>query len=73
MNLPDEKNIKQGAVQHLSAAVRLGNAAVMSMYYDSGRDGVLIGFRNGSLWVNTAGDSVIAMLGDVMDAVKRHT
>jgi len=67
-----EMNIKQAAIQDLCKAVRWGRTDIQSMYYDSGKDSVLIGFLNGSLWVNVAGDSVIAMLGDVMDTVRKH-
>jgi hypothetical protein len=42
------------------------------MYYEYSRDRVRIETAGGLLFVNTAGDSVIAMLGDVMDAVRKY-
>jgi hypothetical protein len=42
------------------------------MYYESSNDRVVIETSCGSLNVNVAGDSVIAMLGDVMDAVRKY-
>ncbi|MDR0557928.1 MAG: hypothetical protein LBG43_08715 [Treponema sp.] len=61
MMVMTEANYKQEAVQHLFSAIQRADTGVTAMYYDSGKDGVLVQYQNSSLWVNTAGDSIIAM------------
>ena len=62
-----EENIKQAAIQDLCKAVRRGRTIdIQTMYYNSSRENVFIGTSSGTLIVNVAGDSLIAMLGDVM-------
>jgi hypothetical protein len=76
MNEIGEMNIKQAAIQDVCKAVRWGRMDIQTMYYDSGKDSVLIRIRDGSLWenvsVSVAGDTVIEMRCDIMDAVRKH-
>jgi hypothetical protein len=68
-----EENIKQAAIQDLCKAVRRGRTTdIKSMYYEPTRDLVLIARSSGPQMVNVAGDSVIAMLGDVMRFIQKH-
>jgi hypothetical protein len=72
MTAMNEANYKQEAVHYLLSAIRHADTGVTAMYYESGRDGVFIQYPNGSLWVDTAGAGIIAMLDKVLAAVKRQ-
>jgi hypothetical protein len=67
-----EANYKQEAVQYLFSAIRRADTGVTAMYYEPGRDGVLIQYPDGSFWVDTAGADIVTMLDRVLRAVMRQ-
>lgn len=68
----DEVNIKQAAIQALFKALIYGRTEIAEMYYEATDDRVIAKTESGGYTVNVAGDSVMAMLCDVVDAVRRH-
>ncbi|GHU44528.1 hypothetical protein FACS1894190_15980 [Spirochaetia bacterium] len=64
---------KREALKNLHKAVSRQCPNITGLEYHAGKDSVLIKFRNGSLWVNTCGDSIIAMLSDVLNKIQKHS
>jgi hypothetical protein len=68
----NEANIKQAAVQDLWRAFRWGKTDIHSLYYEGTAERVRVQTRRSHFYVNVAGDSVLAMLCDIMDAIRKH-
>jgi hypothetical protein len=67
-----EANVKQAAVQELCTAVRWGTTDIYSLYYEGSTERVRVQMRHSHFYVNAAGDSVLAMICDVADAIRKH-
>jgi hypothetical protein len=67
-----EANIKQAAIQDLLRAVRWGTTDIHSLYYEGNSERVRVQMRDNHFYVNAAGNSVIAMISGVADAIREH-
>jgi hypothetical protein len=68
---------KQRALNYLLLAIRLQCPEISNLYYcfdeDNDMEFVTIKYNSGDTQtVNVSGDSIIAMLGDVLTAVRKH-
>jgi hypothetical protein len=67
-----EAHVKQAAVQDLWRAVRWGRADIHSLYYGDRTKRVRIHTGHNHFYVNAAGNSVLDMICDVADAIRKH-
>jgi hypothetical protein len=67
-----EANVKQAAVQDLWRAVRWETTDIHSLYYEDRTKRVRVQSRHNQFYVNVAGDSVLAMMCGVADAIRKH-